>query len=97
MRKHAPLWPLLSLFLSCHPSSHYDTIIKSGTIYDGTGAKPFAGDIAIQGDTIAAIGDLSGATATNTIDAKDKAVSPGFIDLQSQSMISLIQDGRSLG
>lgn len=97
MRKHSALWPILSLFLSCHPTPHYDTIIRNGALYDGTGAKPFTGDIAIQGDTIAAIGDLQGATATNTIDAKNKAVSPGFIDLQSQSMISLIQDGRSLG
>ncbi|HLZ89905.1 MAG TPA: D-aminoacylase [Puia sp.] len=97
MRKHSPLWPLLCLFLSCHPAPHYDTIIRQGTIYDGSGNKPFTGDIAIQGDTIAAIGDLSGAVATNTIDAKNKAVSPGFIDLQSQSMESLIQDGRSLG
>src|SRR5579871_6965239 len=97
MRKHAPTWALLGLLFSCHPAAHYDTLIKNGTIYDGSGAKPFTGDIAIQGDTIAAIGDLSGASATNTIDAKGKAVSPGFIDLQSQSMESLIQDGRSLG
>ena len=97
MRKHSPAWLLLGLFFSCHPTPHYDTIIKNGTIYDGTGNKPFTGDIAIHGDTIAAIGDLSGATATHTIDATNKAVSPGFIDLQSQSMISLIQDGRSLG
>ena len=97
MRKYLSLWPILSLFLSCHPTPHYDTIIKNGAIYDGTGAKPFTGDIALQDDTIAAIGDLKGATATNIIDATNKAVSPGFIDLQSQSMISLIQDGRSLG
>jgi len=97
MRKHSPAWLLLGLFFSCHPTPHYDTIIKNGTIYDGTGNKPFTGDIAIHGDTIAAIGDLSGATSTHTIDATNKAVSPGFIDLQSQSMISLIQDGRSLG
>jgi N-acyl-D-amino-acid deacylase len=97
MGKHAAAWLSLGLFLSCHPTPHYDTIIKNGALYDGTGARPYTGDIAIRGDTIAAIGDLSGATATNIIDAKNKAVSPGFIDLQSQSMISLIQDGRSLG
>jgi N-acyl-D-amino-acid deacylase len=97
MRKRAPLWPLLGLFFACHPSPHYDTIIRNGVIYDGTGNTPFKGDLAIQGDSIAAMGDLSGATATNNIDASNKAVSPGFIDLQSQSMTSLIQDGRSLG
>jgi len=97
MRKLSPVWPVLTIFLACHPTPHYDTIIMAGTLYDGTGGKPVTGDIAIQGDTIAAIGDLSGATAANIIDATNKAVSPGFIDLQSQSMISLIQDGRSLG
>jgi N-acyl-D-amino-acid deacylase len=97
MRKHSPLWPLLGLFLSCHPTPHYDTLIKNGTVYNGEGGQPLKADIAIRADTIAAIGDLSGATATNTIDATNKAVSPGFIDLQSQSMVSLLQDGRSLG
>jgi N-acyl-D-amino-acid deacylase len=97
MRKHSPLWPLLGLFLSCHPTPHYDTLIKNGTVYNGEGGQPLKADLAIRADTIAAIGDLSGATATNTIDATNKAVSPGFIDLQSQSMVSLLQDGRSLG
>lgn len=97
MRKRDLLWLCLGTFFSCHPSTRYDTIIRHGTICDGSGKAPFTGDIAIQGDTIAAIGDLSGATAANEIDAKNKVVSPGFIDLQSQSMESLIQDGRSLG
>ena len=66
-------------------------------IYDGTGKSPFKGDIAISGDTIASVGDLSGAESTNYIDAKGMAVSPGFIDMQSQSMVSLLQDGRSMG
>lgn len=97
MRKRDLLWLCLGTLFSCHPSIRYDTIIRHGTICDGSGKAPFTGDIAIQGDTIAAIGDLSGATAANEIDAKNKVVSPGFIDLQSQSMESLIQDGRSLG
>src|SRR5215475_10504183 len=85
MRKPLLLPAIAALLFSCHPTSqHFDTLIKNAQIYDGTGAKPVTGDIAIQGDTIAAIGDLSGATAPNTIDATNKAVSPGFIDLQSQ-------------
>jgi N-acyl-D-amino-acid deacylase len=94
MRKYHYLG--LCLLLSCHPTPRYDTIIRHGTIYDGTGQPPFTGDIGIRGDTIAAIGDLSGATATRELDAKGRAVSPGFIDMQSQSMVSLLQDGRSL-
>lgn len=91
------MWLGLCLLLSCHPTPHYDTIIRHGIIYDGTGDSAYKGDIAIQKDTIAFIGDLSGAQATRDIDAKGMAVSPGFIDMQSQSMQSLLQDGRSMG
>lgn len=97
MRKYHCLGLGLCLLFSCHPTPRYDTIIRHGTIYDGSGQPPFTGDIGIRSDTIAAIGDLSGAAATRDLDAKGRAVSPGFIDMQSQSMQSLLQDGRSLG
>jgi N-acyl-D-amino-acid deacylase len=87
---------LTTLFSCTHPA-HYDTIIRNATIYDGSGHAPFKGNIALQDDTIALIGDLRDATATQELDAKGKAVSPGFIDMQSQSMETLLQDGRSLG
>ena len=87
--------PLLALF-SCRQPVHYDSIIRNGLIYDGTGHAPYKGDIGISGDTIAFIGDLSAARSTHELDAKGKAVCPGFIDMQSQSMATLIQDGRSL-
>jgi N-acyl-D-amino-acid deacylase len=87
----------LFLLFSCQPKPHYDTIIRNGMIYDGTGHTPYKGDIAINADTIASIGDLSGAEAASSVDAKGMAVSPGFIDMQSQSMVSLLQDGRSMG
>ncbi len=94
----ASLFPVLLLtILSCHTSPKYDTIIRNGTIYDGAGHPSFKADIAIRNDTIAFIGDLSAATATRELDAKGKAVSPGFIDMQSWSVTSLIQDGRSMG
>jgi N-acyl-D-amino-acid deacylase len=96
MRKPAGIWLLIGLFASCRPTPHYDTIIRHAAIYDGTGKPPFNGDLAIKNDTIAAIGDLSAAKADQEIDAKGKAVSPGFIDMQSQSMESLLQDGRSM-
>ena len=97
MRKYHCTWAGLLLLFSCQTKPHYDTIIRNGMIYDGTGKTPYKGDIAVSGDTIAYIGDLSGAEATNNIDAKGTAVSPGFIDMQSQSMQSLLQDGRSMG
>src|SRR5882757_10106261 len=95
MRKYAYLAAIF--FLSCHHTPDYDTIIRNGLIYDGTGRPSFKGDLGIRADTIAFIGDLSAATATREVDAKGKAVSPGFIDMQSWSVNSLIQDGRSLG
>jgi N-acyl-D-amino-acid deacylase len=97
MRKFNCWWLSLCLLPACHPTPHYDTIIRNGLIYDGTGDSAYKGDIAIQNDTVAYIGDLSGAQATRDIDAKGMAVSPGFIDMQSQSMVSLLQDGRSMG
>jgi N-acyl-D-amino-acid deacylase len=94
-----PLWLCLAsaCALACTQHPQYATIIRHALIYDGSGKAPYPGDIAIQGDTIAAIGDLSAAGATNEIDAHGKALSPGFIDMQSQSMESLIADGRSEG
>ena len=86
-----------TLILSCSKKPEYDTIIRNGTIYDGSGEKPFVADIAINADTIAFIGDIKNATATNEIDAKGKAVSPGFINMLSWAVESLIHDGRSQG
>jgi N-acyl-D-amino-acid deacylase len=86
---------VMGLF-SCHNRPSYDTIIRGGTIYDGTGQAGFSGDVGIRADTIAYIGDLSNQHGTTEINAQGLAVSPGFIDMQSQSMITLLQDGRSL-
>jgi N-acyl-D-amino-acid deacylase len=61
----------------------YDILITNGRIVDGTGNPWFQGDIGITGDTIAEIGDLSGKTATKTIDAQGLVVSPGFIDIHT--------------
>ena len=71
-----------------------DTIIKNGLIYDGSGSAPFKADVGVKGDRIAAVGDLSGASARTVIDAKDLAVAPGFINMLSWSTVSLIIDGR---
>ncbi|HEX9512311.1 MAG TPA: D-aminoacylase [Puia sp.] len=96
-RVRLPTVCLLAFLGSCHPSPQYDTIIRNGILYDGTGGPSSKGDIGIRADTIAFIGDLSGARAAHELDAKGKAVSPGFIDMQSWSVSSLLQDGRSLG
>jgi len=75
----------------------FDVVIRGGTVYDGTGAPGRRADVGIQGDRIAAIGDLSGLPATTTIDATGLAVTPGFINMLSWSTESLLIDGRSQG
>jgi len=76
-------------------SDDFDVIVRGGTLYDGTGAKPLQADVAIRGDRIAGIGDFKSAKAKTVIDAKGLAVAPGFINMLSWSTESLIQDGRS--
>ncbi len=73
----------------------YDTILRGGTVYDGSGAPGVVADVAISGDRIAAIGDLADAKATRVIDARGKAVAPGFINMLSWATVSLLADGRS--
>jgi N-acyl-D-amino-acid deacylase len=73
----------------------YDTILRGGTIYDGSGGKPYVGDVALVGDRIAKMGDLGPATAKSVIDAKGLAVAPGFVNMLSWATDSLLVDGRA--
>src|SRR6185312_3647329 len=49
---------------------HYDVIVRGGTLYDGNGAPGRIADVGVRGDRIAAVGDLSAATAANDVDAR---------------------------
>ncbi len=75
----------------------FDVVIRGGTVYDGTGGEGRRADVGIRGDRIAAVGDLSKASAAKVVDAKGLAVAPGFINMLSWSTDSLIADGRSQG
>jgi N-acyl-D-amino-acid deacylase len=77
-------------------AADYDTIIRGGLIYDGQGGTPYAGDVGIKGDRIAAMGDLSGASADREVKADGLAVAPGFINMLSWANESLLEDGRSM-
>ena len=61
---------------------NHDLVIRDGLIVDGTGAEPFVGDVAIDGDTIVAVGDVSG-VGKEEMRAAGLAVTPGFIDLHT--------------
>jgi N-acyl-D-amino-acid deacylase len=67
----------------------HDIIIRNGTLIDGTGAPRQAGDLAIDGDRITAIGDLSGHAGGTEIDAVGLIVAPGFIDAHAHDDIAL--------
>jgi N-acyl-D-amino-acid deacylase len=72
----------------------YDVIIRGGTIYDGSGAPPVVGDIAIKGDRIVAVGQVEGSTKSE-VPARGMAVAPGFINMLSWATESLIADPQS--
>ncbi len=80
---------LLSASLS---AQSYDVLIRDGRILDGAGNPWYRGAIAINGDTIAAMGPLKGATAKRVIDAAGRIAAPGFIDVHNHSNRSLIEE-----
>lgn len=75
------------------PPPAYDLVIRGGTIVDGRGGVPFAGDVAIRGERIVAVGPAINGTALKTIDARGLTVTPGFINMLSWADESLIEDG----
>lgn len=77
-------------------TSDYDLIITNGLIIDGSGRPGFRADLAIKDDRIVRIGNLRGAGAKRTIDAKGQVVAPGFIDMLGQSETYLLIDPRAM-
>ncbi|MDB5479829.1 MAG: dan 2 [Caulobacteraceae bacterium] len=61
----------------------HDLIIRNAHIVDGTGARPFDADLAIDGGHIAMIGKVAGEAARETIDADGRMVTPGFVDIHT--------------
>lgn len=78
------------------PDLTFDLIVRGATVYDGSGGAPYAADVAVRGDTIAAVGALGEARAGTEIDASGLALAPGFINMLSHSYHSMLHDQRSL-
>ena len=95
MRKYLLLL-LIPALHACSNATTYDTIIRNAMIYDGNGGAPYKGDMAINADTIAAMGDLGSSKANKEIDAKGMAVAPGFSNMMGHSEETLFQDNRAL-
>ncbi len=78
------------VFCATAAAQPYDLIIRNGHVIDGTGSPWYSGDIAIQQGRIAAIGQLSAASAKHSIDAHGMVVAPGFIDMLGQSELTIL-------
>ncbi len=63
-------------------SAEFDLVIRGGTIVDGSGAERFSGDVAVRDGMIAAVGDVQG-RGVEEIDARDRVVTPGFVDIHT--------------
>jgi N-acyl-D-amino-acid deacylase len=77
------------------PPNRYDLVLRGGTVYDGSGGKPFTGDVAIQGDRIVKVGDLGGAKGKTEVDVHGLAVAPGFVNMLSWATDTLFADPRA--
>src|SRR5687767_1267985 len=76
---------LLSGFVSAQTPQQFDILVRNGRVLDGTGNPWYRADIGITGDRIRAMGQLGAATAKVVIDAADRYVTPGFIDVHSHA------------
>ncbi|MFM8833741.1 MAG: hypothetical protein ACKOEV_08950 [Cytophagales bacterium] len=83
---------LLLLLVACQKQK-FDVIIRGGTVYDGSGREGVITDVGVNADTVAFLGDLSGAEGKKEIDARGLAVAPGFINMLSWAVESLLFDG----
>src|SRR4029434_1504812 len=72
----------------------YDLLITNAQIVDGTGSVPRAGSVAIPHGRIGAAGSTQG-SASRTIEARDRTLAPGFIDMHSHSDMPLVTDGNA--
>lgn len=81
---------------ACSSQPQYDLIIRNAQIADGSGSPLVKGDLAVNSDTIAAIGDLSSFTGRQELDAGGNILAPGFINMLSWATTSVIHDGRAL-
>lgn len=90
----ATLCVLVALSLTaCTSEPDVDVILRGGTLYDGSGSPGVVGDVAIQGDSIVAVGDVGSLRGAAELDVTGLAVAPGFVNMLSWATESLLEDG----
>lgn len=97
LKQYIIVFSIIGVLIGCENQKSYDLLIRNGIILDGSGEKSFKGSIAINADTIVAIGDLKNVVGEVEINASGLTVAPGFINMLSWANVSLIEDGRSQG
>ncbi|MDO6445499.1 D-aminoacylase [Colwellia sp. 1_MG-2023] len=73
-------------------SSVFDTVISQALVIDGSGKQGITQDVAIKGNKIAAIGDLSNCTAKNVINGQGLVLAPGFIDVHTHDDLEVVRN-----
>jgi N-acyl-D-amino-acid deacylase len=90
------LWSIAaaSLLSAQSPAqSSFDILVVGGRLMDGSGNPWRRADVGIRGGRIAAIGRLAGSGAATVIDARDRVVAPGFIDVHSHALATITDPG----
>ncbi len=70
----------------------FDVLIRNGVVVDGSGGKPFSGDVGVEGDRITLVGTGNGAQAKTEIDAAGRVVCPGFVDCHSHADLTVFRE-----
>ena len=95
MRRILLLLTATLALISCARQPNFDVVLRNGLICDGTGSPCIRGGIAISGDKIAKIGDVSADRGRIDVDVHGQIIAPGFINLMSGES-ALFADGRGL-
>jgi N-acyl-D-amino-acid deacylase len=80
---------------SGHAPARADLVLRNATVYDGNGAPPFTGDVAVTGGRIAAVGERLATAGAEELDLAGLALAPGFIDIHSHTDLVLLRDPRA--
>jgi N-acyl-D-amino-acid deacylase len=86
-------WLLLLAGASLLPAADFDLIIRNARVVDGTGNPWFRADVGVKDGRIAGLGNLAGKTAARNIEARNRVLAPGFIDVHTHSEAGIVKRG----